>query len=214
MRIVARLLTAALFVATLTGAAPRDLTGKVVGVSDGDTLTLLTPQRRQVKVRLDQIDAPESSQPGGAAAKRRLSALAYGKTATVRVSTQDRYGRSVGEVRVDGVDVNAALVRDGNAWAYRDYLRDPKLLQLEKEARVARRGLWAAAPPQPTAPWEWRKARRTPASTPIRTAACAKRYCRQMNSCAEARKALKQCGFGNLDADGDGTPCESVCRVG
>ncbi len=208
-----RLLVAALLVATLSAAGPREITGKVVGVSDGDTLTLLTPQRREVKVRLDQIDAPESSQPGGASAKRKLSDLAYGKTATVRVNTTDRYGRSVGEVRVNGVDVNAALVRDGAAWAYRDYLRDPKLLQLEQQARTGKRGLWAAAAPKPTAPWEWRKARRTTAaSTPIRTASCTKRYCSQMTSCAEARTHLKQCGLSQLDADGDGTPCESVCR--
>lgn len=208
----------------LLGAKPAgELTGRVVGVSDGDTLTLLTPGKTQIKVRLDQIDAPETGQPWGANSKQALSGRVFNRTVAVRSSGQDRYGRTLGQVRAEGRDINALMVSDGAAWAYRAYLTDKGLLTLESQARAERRGLWALPPDQVTAPWDWRaekRAQRTPAprrpSTTTGSRAgfsCGvKQYCSQMSSCADARRHLARCGLGRLDSDSDGVPCESLCR--
>lgn len=135
---------------------------------------------------------------------------------------RDRYGRTVGRVYVGGMDVNAELVRQGAAWVYRHYAKDPALFALEDEARAAKRGLWTLPEAQQIPPWEWRKAGRQqapaaapPVALPSPTDAftCgAKRYCREMTSCAEARFYLNSCGLSRLDGDRDGTPCESLCR--
>ena len=130
----------------LAGPLPAaEYAGRVVGVSDGDTLALLVPDGasyRQVKVRLGEIDTPESRQPYGERAKQTLSDLAFGKQARVVVQDTDRYGRTVGRVYVGGTDVNAEMIRQGAAWAYRQYLKDQSLLRLEAEAKAAKRGLW------------------------------------------------------------------------
>jgi endonuclease YncB( thermonuclease family) len=99
--------------------------GKVVGIADGDTLTLLVPDGasyKQVKVRLGEIDTPESKQPYGERAKQALSDLAYNQQARVVVQDTDKYGRTVGRVYVGSLDVNAELVKQGAAWVYRQYL--------------------------------------------------------------------------------------------
>jgi len=147
----------------------QSISGKVIGVSDGDTLTLLTADRRSVRVRMHGIDAPESRQPFGARAKQRLSELAYGKPVTVRVIETDQYGRSVGVVYSEDAknlystiaagNLNHILVHEGLAWWYRSFARgDRELERLESGAQVAKRGLWAE--PGAIAPWEWRRQRR------------------------------------------------------
>jgi endonuclease YncB( thermonuclease family) len=209
---LAAALIAALGLAAARTPGPNQLTGRVVGVSDGDTLTLVTSARTQVKVRLDQIDAPESGQPWGARSKQALSGLVHAKTVRVKVSGQDRYGRSIGTVRAGEVDVNERMVREGAAWAYRDYLKDKRLLTVERDARTARRGLWALPQDQIEAPWDWRAERRAASARTPTTTACAKRTCSVMTSCAEAKTALRQCALPHLDADRDGVPCESLCR--
>ena len=203
------------------GAAPAGmLAGRVVSVVDGDTLTLLTPARTELKVRLDGIDAPEKDQPWGARSKQALSDRVFGRSVSVRSKGRDRYGRTLGVVAAGGADVNAALVRGGAAWAYRRYLADDRLIRLEAEARAAKRGLWALPPGQTTPPWEWRAADRTQSDRPRSEPQAAsfscrvKRYCSEMRSCAEARFHLQQCGGNSLDADRDGTPCEAVCVAG
>ena len=108
-----------------------DFQGRVVSISDGDTFTLLTPGRNQIKVRLAEIDAPESGQPYGQKSKQALSDLVYGKNVLVRVQTADRYGRKVGRPYVDDLDVCEEMVRIGAAWAYRQYLREDYLLEIE-----------------------------------------------------------------------------------
>jgi len=143
-----------------TIASAVEVTGTVTAIYDGDTLTLLTADKQQVKVRLSDIDAPERRQPYGNKARQALSALAFGKSATVTVKTLDRYGRTVGRVVVDGVDVNAELVRQGAAWVYRQYSHDAALLDLEQLARDAQRGLWALPESERIPPWEWRKVKR------------------------------------------------------
>jgi endonuclease YncB( thermonuclease family) len=140
-----------------TGAFSEELRGRVVSVSDGDTFTLLTPEKQQVKIRLAEIDAPESGQPYGNRSKQALSSLTYGKDVLVRVQTQDRYGRTVGRPYVGDLDVCEEMVRMGAAWAYRRYLRDQGLLTLEAEAKAQERGLWSLSEAQNAPPWEWRR---------------------------------------------------------
>ena len=197
-----------------------DLSGKVVGVSDGDTLTLLVPDGasfKQVKIRLGQIDTPESGQPYGQRAKQALSDLAFGKEARIVVQDTDRYGRTVGRVYVGSVDVNAELVKQGAAWVYRQYLKEQSLLALESEAKAAKRGLWGLPEAERMPPWDWRRggsAKAAPVSTPPTAGqTCgSKRVCREMTSCEEARFYLVSCGVKSLDGDGDGIPCEKLCH--
>lgn len=134
-----------------------DFSGKVVGVSDGDTITVLK-DREQVKVRLVEIDAPEKGQAFGNRSKQALSELVRGKQVEIRERGTDRYGRTLGRIYQSGLDVNAEMVRRGMAWVYVKYVKDKRLNQLEAEARKQRRGLWADEDPVP--PWEWRRARK------------------------------------------------------
>lgn len=216
------LVTLLLFIQNPLHAAT--LSGRVVGVHDGDTLTLLDANRHQTKIRLAEIDTPESAQPYGSRAKQALSDLVFGKDIRVEVREQDRYGRSVGRVYVGSTDVNAAMVAAGSAWVYRQYSHDPELLSLETEARAARRGLWSLPEAQRTPPWEWRQQQRQGGTQPVAQGvapqtqtsssfSCAgKNTCGQMTSCEEARFYLRQCGLSRLDGDHDGIPCESICR--
>ena len=151
---------AAFWLQAQVAVAAADLSGRVVAIADGDTLTLLTPDKRQVRVRLSGIDTPERAQPYGSRARQELSDLAFGKEAEVAVETTDRYGRTVGRVHAQERDVNAEMVRRGAAWVYRQYNRDLALLALEAEARAAGRGLWALPEAQRVPPWEWRTAKR------------------------------------------------------
>ena len=129
---------------------------RVVGISDGDTITCLR-DTTQVKVRLWGIDCPESGQDFGQRAKQATSDLAFGKTVQVLPRDTDRYGRTVAEVMLlDGRSLNRELVRQGAAWWYREYApADRELERLEIEAKAAKRGFWAQS--SPVAPWEWRK---------------------------------------------------------
>ncbi len=141
-------------------AAPNVL-GKIVGVTDGDTLTLLDEANQQHRIRLAGIDAPERGQAFGEASKRHLSDLSFGRIAAADCPKVDRFGRYVCLVRVDGVDVGLAQVKVGLAWHYKKYAHEQAEAEreaysgAEEEARAARRGLWSA--PEPMAPWEWRR---------------------------------------------------------
>jgi endonuclease YncB( thermonuclease family) len=142
-------------------AAPaQEFSAKVVGVSDGDTITVLK-DRTQVHVRLNGIDCPEKGQAFGGRAKEFTSEHAVGKVVTIRPQTTDRYGRIVAEVLLqDGKSLNHELVRAGFAWWFRKYAPDDtELKRLEEEARGSKRGLWADA--HPISPWEWRNERAT-----------------------------------------------------
>lgn len=138
------------------------LSGKVVNVADGDTITVLDSRYRQHKIRLYGIDTPENGQAFGNSAKKFTASLVAGKHVEVNAYDTDRYGRTVGVVMVDGINVNRELIQAGFAWQYRKYCKASfcsDWLQLEREAKVSMRGLWAN--PEPVAPWEWRKAKRS-----------------------------------------------------
>ena len=158
----------ALLAVFVCDARAATLEGRVVGVSDGDTVTVLTAENRQFKIRLSGIDAPEKKQPFGAHAKETLARQLFGQPVVVEWSKTDRYGRILGKVEVDGVDANLEQVREGSAWVYTQYLRelpveDRKLyLEAERLAKAERRGLWRDEQPEP--PWQWRRERRTPRS--------------------------------------------------
>jgi endonuclease YncB( thermonuclease family) len=198
--------------APASGAESRILDGRVVGITDGDTLTLLV-DREQVRVRLAQIDAPEIGQPYGKKAKAELSALAYRKLARVEVVDIDRYGRTVGEVFADGIDVNREMVREGHAWAYTRYSHTTEIIELEASARAATKGLWALPESQREPPWLWRHAPEAPRPEPGPLTCGTRTYCSEMANCEEARFYLEQCGVYTLDGDRDGIPCESLCAV-
>ena len=163
---VIRRLTA-LFLACLvasTHAATHTIEGRIVGITDGDTVTLLDNDRRQHKVRLDGIDAPEKAQPFGNASKRHLSDLAFNRDAVAECSKTDRYGREVCRVLVGGVDVCLAQIQAGMGWHFKRYAKEQTRLHREQyagaevEARAERRGLWVDR--APVAPWEWRAGER------------------------------------------------------
>jgi endonuclease YncB( thermonuclease family) len=137
---------------------------RVVGVNDGDTLTCLDESNQQQKVRLAEIDAPELSQDFGKVSREALATMVFGKTVEVVDDGKDRYGRWIGRLSVNGIDVNRQMVATGNAWHYAAYSHDDSLAALQTQAQAQRIGLWAQPNPQP--PWEYRaSAGKTPSST-------------------------------------------------
>lgn len=153
------LLIAAVLILMATAAFADPIAARVVGVHDGDTITVLTPDKRQIKIRFAEIDAPELSQPYGNKAKQRLSLLVFGKEVSITPTATDKYRRTVARVHQGNRDINLAMVQSGAAWAYRKYLTDPSFLEAEDSARNARAGLWALQPDQIMPPWEWRHAK-------------------------------------------------------
>lgn len=154
----------ALLVCWSISASADTLVGRVVGVSDGDTVTVLDAERQQHKVRLGGIDAPEKRQAFGQRSKQALSDMVFGRTISVEWSKRDRYGRIVGKILVDAKDVNLGQVQSGFAWWYQKYASeqaasDQRLYaQAEDEAKRERRGLWSEA--EPIAPWDFRRQKR------------------------------------------------------
>ena len=145
---------------TFASARADELRGKVVSVSDGDTITVLDNNRVQHKIRLNGIDAPESSQEFGQASTRNLSSLIFGQEVVVTWQKIDRYGRLVGNVFLGGKDINLEQLKAGLAWYFRQYEREvpsnrrATYAAAEAEARQARRELWSQ--PSPPPPWEFR----------------------------------------------------------
>lgn len=135
---------------------------KVVGVTDGDTITVISPGGRSYKrtrIRLWGVDCPEKSQAFGQRAKQFTSDLVYGKEVSLDERDVDRYGRTVAVVRVDGKVLNEELVKAGYAWWYERYAPgEARLRDLQAEARSARRGLWVDANAEP--PWDYRREKR------------------------------------------------------
>ncbi len=153
MRAIA-LIAAAVFVWQAVSADAETFTARVVSVHDGDTITALADGNRQVKVRLKGLDAPELGQPFGQAAKRHLSGLAFGKTVEIEAGGKDRWGRTLGTVKVGGKPAAEAMVSEGLAWHYARYGDDQRFAKTKKEARQAAADYGKTRSPVP--PWEWR----------------------------------------------------------
>jgi len=145
----------------LVSAALSDdlVTAKVVGVADGDSITVLAPGNNQVKIRLHGIDCPESGQAFGKRAKQFTSNQCFGKTITYCMVDIDRYGRTVATVYLDdGRELNLEIIKAGYAWHYRRYSDRQDYADAEEQARAANLGLWSDPHAKP--PWEWRRDRR------------------------------------------------------
>ena len=155
-----QLLLASLTLVFAAATVAENLTGKVIGVMDGDTIEVLDATKRPHKIRLEGIDAPEKEQAFGNRAKQHLSDQVFGKQVEVVTSKTDKYGRNIGKVLINGKDANLEQVRAGFAWHYKAYQKEQSVVDrtlyadAEAAARSARSGLWRD--PQPMAPWEWR----------------------------------------------------------
>lgn len=134
--------------------AAREITGRVVSIADGDTLSVLDSAHTNHRIRLAYIDAPEKKQDFGQKSKQSLSEQVYGHDVSVNVVDTDRYGRLLGVVYREKDNVNTEQVRRGMAWVYTKYNKDPSLVEIEAKARKQRMGLWEQ--PNPTPPWEFR----------------------------------------------------------
>jgi endonuclease YncB( thermonuclease family) len=153
-----RLLHVVALVCLSSSALAVELTGRVVGISDGDTLTILDGAKRQHRIRLADIDAPERKQPFGTRARQSLSEMCFHKSVRVAVQGRDRYDRVIGRPICAGIDASDEQVRRGLAWVFQKYAPNSPLLAVEDQARRSKVGLWGDANPVP--PWDWRKANR------------------------------------------------------
>lgn len=134
----------------------QEMNVQIIGVVDGDTVLVLDEHKTsQFKVRLDQIDAPEKAQPYGQKAKQFLSSLIYKKRVSLLKKGQDRYNRTIGEITLNGKNVNLLMVQEGYAWAYHKYVTNPEYTKAERKAMQQRKGLWKDKNPIP--PWQWRR---------------------------------------------------------
>jgi endonuclease YncB( thermonuclease family) len=214
-----------LLACTFNTTHAEEFSGKVIAVLDGDTVLVLRGAQ-QVKVRLANIDAPEKAQEYGMASKQSLVEMVLRKQVQVSSQAVDQYGRMVAHLSVDGLNVNEEQVRRGMAWEYSNFHSNQALIALQEEARQAPRGLWAQG--NPTPPWDWRKqhpstvaeqphavvsATTTRATATSLDHSCGnKKHCSEMSSCEEAKYYLTQGGVKTLDGDGDGVPCEKLCK--
>ncbi|MFX4154262.1 thermonuclease family protein [Aliarcobacter butzleri] len=124
-------------------------------VSDGDTITVLTKDNTQYKIRLNDIDAPEKKQAFGNKSKDNLAKYIAGKTITVQYQKKDKYKRILGTIYYNNIDINLKQVKDGFAWVYKKYSKNQDYYNAEKLARENKKGLWIDK--NPIAPWEFRK---------------------------------------------------------
>lgn len=224
-----------LFLSLNASAAERHIQCKVVGISDGDTLTCLL-DRTPIKVRLLHIDAPESAQPFGNRAKQALAALTFKKTVTIQLAGYDRYQRQLGVVFDGQLNVNLALVEKGMAWAYRQ--TQPMYQHAQQQAQARKIGLWQDA--NPINPADWRANKRSdfspnlpphssqysPANLPPKNRQnaplvtgidCGKQLsCKEMErrgfSYAQVERLFRQCGWQARDGNHDGIPCNRLYR--
>lgn len=155
-----RAIAAFLLAGAALSAAAETLQGRVISISDGDTIAVLDQNKVVHKVRLSGIDAPEKKQAFGTASKDSLASIVFGKTVVIDYQKRDRYGRLIGKVSVGVVDANMEQLNRGMAWWYRDYADEQPPTErqayerAEDDARAFKRGLWRDNGPVP--PWRWR----------------------------------------------------------
>ncbi|WP_199737889.1 thermonuclease family protein [Legionella septentrionalis] len=135
----------------------KTITGEVIKIADGDTLTILTNTKQQERIRLIEIDAPEKHQAFGNKSRQSLAALCFKQLVVIHYDNRDRYGRILGRVFCNGIDANKDQIRNGMAWVYVKYAKDNSLFAIEKEARNKKIGLWQDQ--NPIAPWIFRRKR-------------------------------------------------------
>lgn len=202
----------------LAQSAERQLSCKVVGISDGDTFTCLY-NRTQLKVRLQHIDAPENAQPFGNRAKQTLANLVFKREVELHISGYDKYQRLLAVAYQQGRNINLTLVEQGMAWAYRE--TQSQYQQAQNLAAQQKIGLWRD--PNPINPADWRADKRSnsadilqknPPNRPLVGAVNChiKRSCAQFNHYAEALQHFRQCGWQEMDGNGDGIPCNKLYR--
>lgn len=134
-----------------------EITGKVVKVTDGDTVHILDDKNEKHKIRLADIDSPERKQPFGKQSKQMLSRLIFGKIVVADCTKKDRYKRDICTIIKGNVNINATMVASGGAWVYRKYYKGSEYYDYENQAKSAGRGLWKTSEYQAVPPWEWRK---------------------------------------------------------
>ena len=139
----------------LSACSSEENTCRVVGISDGDTLTCLAKNNRQIKVRLAEIDAPEKKQAFGQKSKKALSDMVYLRDVRLSLKGQDRYQRTLAIVYYQDKNINLEMVKQGMAWAYKQYSHDPVYLQAQENAQAKRIGLWTDN--NPIEPSQWRR---------------------------------------------------------
>ncbi len=128
---------------------------KVIHVADGDTVTCLLANKQKERIRLADIDAPESKQAFGNQSKQLLAKQVHGQQVTIKPSGKDQYGRLIGTVYLNGQDINYVMVRSGMAWVYKEYSKNPKYYLAQRTAKKAKLGLWRD--PKPIYPSEFRR---------------------------------------------------------
>ena len=138
------------------------LKGRVVGIKDGDTIELLTSDKETHNIRLAHVDTPERGQAYGKRAKEFTSDFCYGQRATINITDKDRYQRLVGEVTVDGKELNLAIIEAGFGWHYKKYSKSKVHAAAETNARNKKRGLWSDK--RAVAPWDYRAHKRASTS--------------------------------------------------
>lgn len=142
--------------AVVHAASGETISGTVVAITDGDTLSIVGKDRKRHRIRLAEIDAPERKQAYGTRSRNSLAAICFQKAAVAETAEKDSYGRLIGKVSCAGVDANTEQVRRGMAWVNaRSTLPNSPLPEMEANARLRKLGLWAGEKPEP--PWKWRE---------------------------------------------------------
>jgi len=150
------------FFISLTAYSEEILKGDVINIVDGDTLDVQVGLNKY-RIRLAEIDAPEKNQPWGHEAKHSLASKILKKEVHIIVTDKDRYGRQIGRIFIGQTDINRSMILEGHAWAYRQYLQNKNLIEVETKARQAGIGLWHSSDAIP--PWDWRRGKRNNLST-------------------------------------------------
>jgi endonuclease YncB( thermonuclease family) len=141
------------------GVFAETISGQVVGITDGDTLTILDTSKKRYKIRLADIDAPERGQAFYKRSRQSLADICFRKSAIINTNGKDRWGRYIAKVNCAGLDANGEQVRRGMAWTFKKYApMTSALYEIEGYARLRQLGLWAD--PKPVAPWDWRTTKR------------------------------------------------------